>query len=752
MENGQYGKKIYLFPISTSDFLIYVDGVLGYKKGAEFVSRKLGEKSQGLSKAYIDSKGRVWMAYYNGGIKTYKNIQEAYKGDHPIETLFEGKNISSIFEDHSGGVWLAIQNNGIYYIPKPQIHVQLLGKDELANRVFSLHKTSEGEIFVGNHNGSLFQLRNNQPPVHVFKEKISKEYLKSFRIEENESGDKIPYLNHLLITKSGLTILYSTAEFEVRNKGVLVYSSKGVRVNKVFEDANGNVWIGTNNGLFKYQDRALVSMVSKSDLFKDRIEDIDQLENGTLLIGSRFKGLILWEENSITNITEANGLTGNIVSDIFIDEDEVLWVSTTTGLNRLIKSVNNQFDVQRITEIHGLPTREVNSVTGVGDIIWVATNKGVATFNKHDIKKNTTAPDLYFHTILIGNKKVFLKSEYSLPYDHHYIQINFTGLSYRSQGKVLYRYRMLGVSDDWIITNTRSVNYPSLVDGKYTFEVQAANEDGVWSKSKKIDFEIDLPFWKKWWFIILIFLLFISSIVATFKLREFVVNKKEEQLKLLEKEKLMTVKSELKALRSQMNPHFVFNTLSAIRNAINTLDKNVASNHVVNFGKLIRMVLESSKNPIIEIETEIEMLTLYLELETLRFSDKFSYSITRDQEIYEDSFYIPVMVIQPFVENAILHGLAPKETDDLELSISFTLKNETEMLCTIEDNGIGREASRKLNEIKNLKKESMGMQITKERLKLHYKATGKKYSFNIIDLINDENKPAGTRIVITFPL
>jgi sensor histidine kinase YesM len=245
---------------------------------------------------------------------------------------------------------------------------------------------------------------------------------------------------------------------------------------------------------------------------------------------------------------------------------------------------------------------------------------------------------------------------------------------------------------------------------------------------------------------------FVSIFVISFKLRGILAKKKEEQLRLLEKEKLMTVKSELKALRSQINPHFTFNTLSAIRNAINTQEKSVASNYVVSFGKLIRMVLESSKNPTIEIGTEIEMLTLYLDLEALRFSDKFSYSISIDEKISRDSFHIPVMVIQPFVENAILHGLVPKEAQNLNLKISFTLKNEIEILCIIEDNGIGREASRKLNVLKNLNKKSMGMQITQERFDLHYKVTGKKYSFTIIDLIGDENRPEGTRVIIKFPL
>ena len=745
-----YSNGLYEFQVSPNDFLVYVGGVLGCKKGNDFEHRNLN-RSSSLNKAYIDNNKRVWLAYRNNGIEIYENIDEAYKGEHPLEQLFEGKNISSIFEDDSGGIWLAVENSGIYYIPNSNITVHLFNEDELTNRVSSLHKTDGGKIFAGTFNGKIFQLQSDRLPMLVFN-KEREIYINSFSIEENKNGVITPGWQQQITTKNGAIIHSSSSGFTVTVKGDTIYENNDIRVNQIFKDASEKVWVGTNDGLFVYQKGKLVSMASISSLFDERIEDIDQLKNGTLLLGSRSKGLILWKKNTLLNITEANGLTGNILSDIYIDEDEDIWISTTNGLNRLTRVPGKGYKIQKITEIHGLPTREVNQVTGQGNIIWVATNKGVATFNKHDVKTNKRAAKLYFNNILIGNEKVALQSHYSLPYDHHYIQINFTGLSYRSQAKSLYRYRMLGISNEWITTNSRSVNYPSLSDGNFTFEVQVANEDGLWSPSKIIYFNIALPFWRTWWFITSTCLFFIFTIFLIFRRRELILNRKEEQLRLIEKEKLMTVKSELKALRAQMNPHFTFNTLSAIRNAINTLDKSKASNYVVSFGKLIRMVLESSKNSTIEVSTEIEMLTLYLDLEALRFSNKFAYSITGDEEIFNDSFFIPVMVIQPFVENAILHGLVPKEGDSLELNISFTLSDETKLICTIEDNGIGREASEKLNKLKNLNKKSMGMEIIEERLNLYYKATGKKYTFTVDDLVNDKNMSIGTRVVITFPL
>ena len=177
--------------------------------------------------------------------------------------------------------------------------------------------------------------------------------------------------------------------------------------------------------------------------------------------------------------------------------------------------------------------------------------------------------------------------------------------------------------------------------------------------------------------------------------------------------------------------------------------QNAASNYIASFGRLIRIVLETSKKTRIRLNVEIQMLSLYMELEAVRFSNKFSFVITKDKILSEENYYIPSMVIQPFVENAIIHGLIPKKEDKLQLNIDFKLINKNTIICVIEDNGIGRAAAMK---VKKLNEKSMGMQITKERLDLYYKETGKPFSFRVIDLLDQENLPLGTRVEIIFPI
>ena len=231
----------------------------------------------------------------------------------------------------------------------------------------------------------------------------------------------------------------------------------------------------------------------------------------------------------------------------------------------------------------------------------------------------------------------------------------------------------------------------------------------------------------------------------------FVIIKNRER-KINAKARLQTqiIDLELKTLRSQMNPQFIFNTLNTIQNAVNNLDIRFASDYISRFGKLIRLALESSKDSKVSLSTEIEMLRLYVYLESLRFPNKFSFRINIDSSIDEDLIEVPSMVIQPFVENAILHGLTPKIEDDLVLSLSFEMLDTNTLCCIVEDNGIGRAAAAIIKQKKQLKQHSKGLDITQQRLHLYFIETGNKFSFDIRDLMDKNNQPAGTRIEIIF--
>lgn len=205
-----------------------------------------------------------------------------------------------------------------------------------------------------------------------------------------------------------------------------------------------------------------------------------------------------------------------------------------------------------------------------------------------------------------------------------------------------------------------------------------------------------------------------------------------------------------KALRAQINPHFIFNSLSSIQSFITSNNKVSALKYLSKFSRLTRNILESSIETNVVLDDEIKMLKDYLELESLRFDNAFSYHINIDKDIDVKSVEVPFMILQPFVENAIIHGLLPKKEGIKELTLSFIM-NTNHISCEIEDNGIGREAASKKQHIHKKEKKSRGMEVTKNRLQT-ISNNDVENNIEIIDKIDEKNNALGTKIIIKIPI
>lgn len=209
---------------------------------------------------------------------------------------------------------------------------------------------------------------------------------------------------------------------------------------------------------------------------------------------------------------------------------------------------------------------------------------------------------------------------------------------------------------------------------------------------------------------------------------------------------------ELQSLRSQMNPHFIFNALNSIHKFIWNNQQEQASEYLVKFSSLMRMTLQNSRSKSIPLTDEVDFLSLYLELEQFRHNNKFEYEIEVAPEINSEDVLIPSMIIQPFVENAVLHGLAQKEEGDCKLSIRF-YKNGDLIVCEVEDNGIGRKKAAQIKANKTNARQSLGINVTEDRVMLLQKITRNKGTeIKIIDLENEDSKATGTKVKIQLPL
>lgn len=323
-----------------------------------------------------------------------------------------------------------------------------------------------------------------------------------------------------------------------------------------------------------------------------------------------------------------------------------------------------------------------------------------------------------------------------LPHNLNFISFTLSGVSGRNPDGLRYRYRIKEKTEWTEAANRREAIFARLSPGSYLFEAQVARPGQPWSSTQvSYPFVIEAPLWQRWYFIAGVLLL--AGLLTFLYFRERYV-RAGQRLKL--ENSLMEM--ERKALQLQMNPHFIFNALDSISSFIFKNDPKQAVRYLNNFAKLMRLTLESSMEHLHPVETEVSILKNYLELEMLRFKDKFDYEIELDEEI-DYNVGIPPMLIQPHVENAILHGIKPKDSK-AHLDIRFILDDDM-LVCEIQDDGIGRKASRKLKRRQDHR--SLATRINRDRIQLLGQAMNEDVSIKIVDLEN----PSGTRVIIRLP-
>ena len=296
--------------------------------------------------------------------------------------------------------------------------------------------------------------------------------------------------------------------------------------------------------------------------------------------------------------------------------------------------------------------------------------------------------------------------------------------------------------------------YRDLMDSIYSVQskTQIANltsKRDADVKQKEIEIQnlqLDADLKQRWYLTAGIVLLLISSLLA------FLFYKRRRDAKQRQKEaelKYQLSEVEMKALRAQMNPHFIFNSLQSIQNFLHQKNPDEANVYLLKFSKLMRMVLENSQYAEVPLEDDLQSLELYMQLESLRLKHPFTYEIKVDENIDQEETKIPPLILQPFVENAIWHGLQYKDKSG-EIKI-FIRKTNGALVCTVEDNGVGVDVSKTLKTVATIKKLSLGMKLTEERLKILSELKKMKTSFNITPIIDSENKPSGTRIELSLP-
>ena len=354
-------------------------------------------------------------------------------------------------------------------------------------------------------------------------------------------------------------------------------------------------------------------------------------------------------------------------------------------------------------------------------------------FNKNYL--TDTLPQ-YLHTV-------------NLPHDKNFVSLTFSSTEFKQPEGLEYRYRLDGIDKSWVYVgaSNRTISYNDLAPGNYTFHAEVKNNNGSWSDDG-VSLSMDII--PAWWQTVLFKILAIVALGATIYLfvRWRIKSiKQQEQLKSKYQKELLEL--EAKALRAQMNPHFIFNCMNSIKSLIQKNEHEKAVNYLTTFSKLIRTIFQNSDKREISLYDEVETCRLYTELESMRFKNKFSYIFNIDEALDLKSIKVPALIIQPFIENAIWHGIMPKENGG---SVTVTVDRiDHTIRCIIDDNGIGREIS-KQNKflIESSSHESKGERLTQARLDLDNLLNERNASVEINDKKDENDKPDGTYIILSF--
>lgn len=333
---------------------------------------------------------------------------------------------------------------------------------------------------------------------------------------------------------------------------------------------------------------------------------------------------------------------------------------------------------------------------------------------------------------------------FSLPYHSSYIRIGLGDGPGSNPGRWNYRFELSrSGSTQKVQSEGAEALFPTLEAGRYRLKMwRIENGTGRISEPLELAFTVVPPLWQRWWFIGLVSLGLGLMAAQLVKLR---IDKVRERSRM--ERELISLEST--ALRLQMNPHFIFNALDSISAFIFRNDPAQATRYLSSFARLMRATLDSSHESFIPLSTELQVLRSYLELERLRTGEILEFSIECPEE-WVDALQVPPMVIQPYVENAVKHGLKPLQGKG-KIAVRFSVEGHL-LKVVVDDSGVGRAAARAMNERLGLTKTSKGMGITERRLELLRKAYGIDVRIEIEDKIDDAGQALGTRVHISLPL
>lgn len=674
---------------------------------------------------------------------------------------FQNEKITDALFDKERNLWLTSLQNGIYVIPS--IELRLLASDFFPNANITTLTVENNHLLLGTYTGNIYDFNPQNttfqtkviPIASSFrttKKILTDEEYQFFAIGEwtvaiHKKSNKRQNLNTANVRDM---IFFRDTLFSVN---IGAFQKTDLKTN-----TNETVLIGSGRMITKSPNSDTIFFSNKNGFFyyiNGKTQEI--LKNGhsiypfcsvwqqdTLWIGTLSNGFMAYHNGQFFHHFYAKNNTEVNPQKVLVRSMQIYkkWLILATNIGVIRMDLTTKF-MEIIDVNEGLYQKEITGIDVINDEVYLATTNGLVRFPLLMNAKNTTIPNIALNRIILNDSLSIDFDKKIFRHDENSFRFEFQTALFRSRQKFYYEYRLVGLNDTWQTTNATSpiAQYQYLTAGKYQFEVRAVNEDNVKSAIKSYSFSVALPVWKRWWFVLIVLVLLAAIVYRIFINR---VQDIEQKAKL--NSELKT--SQLTALKAQMNPHFLYNSLNSIQDLILQEDVENANEYLTKFSHLMRQILEASEFFEIPLSKELQILELYLTLEKLRFGRKFQYNIQLSDYINIEQLKVPSMIIQPFVENAVKHGLLHKINGIKTLNIDFELKDS--LICTIIDNGIGRKEAEKIKRRQGKQATSFATSATQKRLGILNQTYQQKIGLEIIDLYEND-KAIGTKVVLRIP-
>ncbi len=693
-------------------------------------SKKKPRKYNSLSPRYLDDRFLVENSF---GFLEY-DLDGNVLDSLDFKELNENYFLHRFYKDSRGNIWIGSREGGLFLIPEKRRKTKIISSSKSNDKTFEqLIQTQDDKLLGITDNSGIYHIKEDSlilivppdkrvrflsatlTPYGVLVSSSTQSYLitnigDQFFIKNFSDQFKLKNVNGIIRLSGRANNLEAFAN--VLNGRALIYHEKEqclyvVQVGKIiqYRFLNDNeyeitiipfqstalhlhqnldqIFCGRRNGVFRLVDNTLIPFLASHK----------ELTNVSTLFGTRDKLWIGTESNGLFVYNFSKEILSKIdptstIRNIKLDTDSTLLVASNEGVLVVNKNKPLQTPIVYYTMNDGLSSNEIQDIHFDGNqYIYVATSENLHKIDRNkNYESNISDTDLFIKNIEVNKKPLDWNEKISLSHLENTIDINYQLMSYASNGKIVYETKLEPLEKDWRKNTTQTVNYLSLPPNKYTFHLKGKDVYGNEVSLNPVSITIKKAFWQTNWFKLLLALITLALIVAIIKYRD---RKNRIQLDKEKEINRRMASLELSALKAQMNPHFVFNALGAIQYFIQINDVEAADNYLTRFARLMRKYLDSSKERMLSLKEEFELLTIYTDLEKLRFEDLFSVEISVADNIRQEDVFLPSMIIQPFVENAINHGLNERRDKKGILKIRFVKKYEA-LLCIISDNGIGR--------------------------------------------------------------